>query len=194
MGSPILFIISMLFWGFLLLVFYKEKMNFFKFMAGSVGIFTISMIFFTSHIERELTSLIINILGLIGRGTNYFEVFKENSIISMETRKGIVSILINYECSGVIEMLVYTSLVLFFPFGGIFRRVLSMVAGNIYIFIANIIRVLFIIVLTKSMGASAYYLIHTLFARILFFALMIVLYYFVFTATQLRFQTVGDIK
>jgi exosortase family protein XrtG len=194
MGSPILFIISMLFWGFLLLVFYKEKMNFFKFIAGSVGIFTISMIFFTSHIERELTSLIINILGLIGRGTNYFEVFKENFIISMETRKGIVSILINYECSGVIEMLVYTSLVLFFPFGGIFRRVLSMVAGNIYIFIANIIRVLFIIVLTKSMGASAYYLIHTLFARILFFALMIVLYYFVFTATQLRFQTVGDIK
>lgn len=194
MGSPILFIISMLFWGFLLLVFYKEKMNFFKFMAGSVGIFTISMIFFTAYIERELTSLIINILGLIGRGTNYFEVFKENSIISMETRKGIVSILINYECSGVIEMLVYTSLVLFFPFGGIFRRVLSMVAGNIYIFMANIIRVLFIIVLTKSMGASAYYLIHTLFARILFFALMIVLYYFVFTATQLRFQTVGDIK
>jgi exosortase family protein len=169
-------------------------MNFFKFIAGSIGIFTISMIFFLPYLEGNLNILISNTLNIIGRSTNYFQVFKENSIVSIDTREGIVSIFINYECSGVIEMLVFTSLALFFPFGGSVRKILLTLGGNIFIFLANIIRVLFIIFVTKTFGASVFYLAHTLLARILFFVLMIILYYFVFTATHLKYQNVGDIK
>jgi len=188
----VIFIVVVILWGFALRLFKTSKMNFFQFLAGSVGIFTISLIFFLPFLERYLNASISTVLGTIGTATSYFQVFKENSIISLNTRDGIVSIVINYECSGVIEMLVFTSLALFFPFGKTVRRTLSLVIGNLYIFAANIIRLLFIILVVKIFGVSSFYLVHTLFARILFFALMVVLYYFVFTTTHLRHQNVGE--
>lgn len=189
-----LLLIVVLLWILALILFKNTKMNFFKFLAGSIGAFTISMVFFLPYLEKNLNILISNTLNIIGSSTKYFQVFKENSIVSMDTKSGIVSMLINYECSGVIEMLVFTSLALFFPFGGNIRKLLLTLVGNVYIFIANIIRVLFIVLITKVFGASAFYMAHTLFARLLFFGLMIILYYFVFTSTQLKYQKVGDIR
>lgn len=193
-GNAIFFVIIVMLWIFVLLLFKETKMNFFMFLTGSVGIFTIIMIFLLPYIENNLGLLVTNTLYFIGRDTKYFEVFRGNFSIVIDTRNGIVSMIINYECSGVIEMLVFTALALFFPFGGWGRRIMSIFAGNIYIYISNIIRVLFIIVMTKLMGAPYFYIIHTLLARIVFFALMIVIYYFVFTITHLRYQKVGDIR
>ncbi len=192
MYKIILFALVFITWFFVFLVFRNSKMYFFKFLAGSVGIFTICMIFFMPYLEGVLNGLISNTLGVIGKSISVFEVFKENSIISIDTRDGIVSMVINYECSGVIEMLVFTSLAFFFPFGGVIRKTLSLILGNIYIFIANIIRIIFIALAVKAFGASSYYLVHTLLARILFFGLTVLLYYYTFTSTQLRYQKVGE--
>lgn len=194
MENAALFILVILLWVSALLLFRKAKLNFFKFLAGSVGVFTISMFFFLPFFERNLNSLITILLGFIGDKTGYFEVFKSNSIISVDTGRGIVSIFINYECSGVIEMLVFTSLALFFPFGGIFRRGLSIIFGNLYLYAANIIRIMFIVFGVKTLGASYFYIFHTLFARILFFGLTIVLYYYAFTSTQLKYQRIGELE
>ena len=193
MQKIIILMITVVLWVSFLIVFKNAKMNFFKFLLGSIGLFTISMIFFLPFLESNLNILISNTLNLISNNTNYFEVYKDNSIISMETESGIVSMVIDYECSGIIEMLVFTSMALFFPFGGMLRKVLLTIGGNIYIYFANIIRVLFIILITKTFGAGTFYLAHTILARILFFLLMIILYYFVFTDTHLKYQKVGEI-
>lgn len=192
-NTAVLVIVTLL-WIFALILFKNIGMNFFKFLTGSIGIFTISMMFFLPYVEKNLNMLISSTLNIIGNSTSYFQVFKDNSIVSIDTKKGIVSMLINYECSGVIEMFVFTSLALFFPFGGNIRRILLTAVGNIFIYIANIIRVLFIVLITKTFGASMFYIAHTLLARLLFFGFMIVLYYFVFTSTQLRYQKIGDIR
>jgi exosortase family protein XrtG len=194
MSKDLLFIMAVLLWIFALIFFKQTKMNFFKFLVGSVGIFTITMIFLMPYLENRLGMLVSNSLYFMGNETHYFEVFKENAIISIDAGNGIVSMIINYECSGVIEMLVFTSLALFFPFGGLMRRTISVFAGNLLIYVSNIIRVLFIILMTKLLGAQSFYIVHTLLARILFFGLMIVVYYFVFTTTHLKYQNVGDIK
>lgn len=193
MERVLLFILVVLPWILTLLLFKKTKLNFFKFLAGSVGVFTISMLFLLPFLERNINSLISGFLGFIGDKTGYFEVFKSNSIISVDTKGGIVSIFLNYECSGVIEMLVFTSLALFFPFGGIIRRGVSIILGNIYLYVSNIVRILFIAFGVRTFGASAFYIFHTLFARILFFILTIILYYYTFTATHLKYQRVGEI-
>lgn len=91
-------------------------------------------------------------------------------------------------------MLVFTSLALFFPFGGTLRKGINIVLGNLYLYAANIIRIMFIALGVKVLGASYFYIFHTLFARILFFGLTIILYYYVFTSTQLRYQRVGEIQ
>lgn len=193
MQKIIMLIVISLLWGSFLILFKNVKMNFFKFLVGSIGFFTISMVFFLPYLEGNLNTSIANTLNLISKYTSYFQVFKNNSIISVETKSGIVSILIDYECSGIIEMLVFTSLALFFPFGGTIRKILLTVIGNIYIYFANIIRVFFIIFITKTFGAGTFYLAHTILARILFFLLMMILYYFIFTYTHLKYQKVGEI-
>lgn len=192
MEKLLLFISTVMVWGLVFLIFRNSKMYFFKFLTGSVGVFTVGMIFFLPYLDKGLNVLITNALIRLEKITSLFEVFKGNSIISIDTADGIVSMIINYECSGVIEMLVFTSLALFFPFGGITRKSISIIAGNIYIYIANIIRIVFIVIMLKIFGASSYYIVHTLLARILFFALSVLLYYFVFTSTQLKYQKVGE--
>lgn len=189
-----LFILIASLWILALFLFKKLKLNFFKFLGGSLGIFTISLFFFLPYLEKNLNFLISQLLFFIGKYTNLFTVYVNNSMLSVEAGNGVVSILINYECSGVIEMLVFTSLALFFPFGGIVRKITSIVIGNIYIFAANIIRILFIASAIKIFGVDSFNIVHSLLARILFFVLMIILYYFVFTATHLRYQSVGEIE
>jgi exosortase family protein XrtG len=182
-----------LLWLFTFLLFKRIKMNFFKFLVGSIGLFTIGMIFLVPLCQNNLDRMIADTLSIIARYTKSFEVYKEVSIASVYTKTGIVSIMIDYECSGIIEMLVFTALFIFFPFGGALRKTLYTVMGNVYIYAANIIRILFIIYITKTFGASVFYLAHTLFARLLFFGLTIVLYYYVFTSTHLKYQKVGEI-
>lgn len=181
-------------WILGLVLFNKTKMHFFKFLTGSVGIFLISMIFFTPFLEKQLSIIISETLELIANATNYFAVFKGNSIISFDTKTGIISMFIDYECSGVIEMLVFTSLVLFFPFGKTLRKMIYIIGGNIFIFFSNIIRILMIVFVSKTFGAEYFYLAHTLLGRLLFFGFMIALYYFVFTITHLKYQHVGELK
>ncbi|ADZ21574.1 exosortase family protein XrtG [Clostridium acetobutylicum] len=194
MGNLDSLIIVTIIWISILVLFKNLKMDFFEFITGSLGIFTISMVFFMNPLEVSLNRCVSTVLYTIGHLTGYFQVFIENSIISLETKGGAISIFIDYECSGVIEMLVFTSLILFFPFGTRFRRVFYIIFGDIYIFLSNIIRVLFIIVITKTFGVSSYYIAHTLLSRILFFAFMIILYFYVFTSTQLKYQNVGEIR
>ncbi len=194
MNHFIILTMSLLLWALAFLGLRKIKMNFFKFMIGSLGLFTIAMIFLSGFLEMSLSLAISNSLSIIERFTHYFQVFSENSIITLDTKSGIVSMSINYECSGVIEMLVFTSLAIFFPFGSIFRKAFSIIMGNIYIYISNIIRIMSIIFITKTFGAEAYYMAHTLIARVIFFVFMLLLYYFVFTFTQMKYQNVGDIK
>lgn len=194
MSNIIILAMSLLLWILVLIGLKKIKMNFFNFMVGSLGLFTIAMIFLSSFLEISLSLAISNSLSVIEKLTHYFQVFAGNSIITMDTKSGIVSMVINYECSGVIEMLVFTSLAIFFPFGSMFRKAFSIALGNIYIYVSNIIRIMSIIFITKTFGAEAYYVAHTLVARIIFFIFMLLLYYFVFTFTQLKYQNVGDIS
>jgi exosortase family protein XrtG len=190
----LLWIISLVFlWVMIIILFSKTNMNFFKFLLGSVGFFTLGMILFLPYCQVYLNKMIANTLYVISVYTNYFKVYKADCVVSATTKTGIISILIDYECSGIIEMLVFTSLSIFFPFGGFIRKVTLTLIGNIYIFVTNIIRIIFIVFMTKSFGVEIYYLAHTLFARILFFGFMLLLYYSVFTKTHLKYQKVGDL-
>lgn len=194
MDKIVMFILIGCLWLSVMIFFKRSNMNFFQFMAGSVGTFLISIMFFITLLESSLSVLIANTLAWISHFTGYFEVYKTYSIITFDAKRSIVSMMIDYECSGVIEMLVFTSLAAFFPFGGMKRRAWSIVLGNAGIFAANILRVLFIVAMTKTLGNSYFYLAHTLLGRILFFIMMVVIYYQVFTTTHLRYQSVGEIK
>lgn len=170
------------------------KLNFFKFAIGSLGIFTLAMIFFMDPLNDLLSQLITKIMTFFANTLGAFEVYAENTMLLIDAKDGMISMLINYECSGVIEMLVYTSLVAFFPFISLGRKIFDIVWGNLYIVGCNIVRMLVIIFFVKSQGIDAYNIAHTIVGRIVFFVMIIFLYYRVFTKSQLVNQKVGDIK
>lgn len=194
MNQLILFITVGALWVIGLALFTRTKMHFFKFLLGSIGIFLISMIFITPYIESRLSLLISDTLEVIAQLTSYFSVLKEHAIVSFDTPTGIISMFIDYECSGVIEMLVFTSLAIFFPFGKAISKIFLIVGGNFFIFFANILRILMIVFVSKSFGADYFYIAHTLLGRLLFFGLMVLLYYYVFTATHVKHQHVGELR
>ncbi|MGL4772355.1 MAG: exosortase family protein XrtG [Clostridium sp.] len=188
------FILIVALWITAIILFKNLKLNFYKFLIGSVGAFTIAMFFFMTPLEGVVANLITKLLDSFSHLWTGYEVYTENSILIIDTNDGIISMLINYECSGVIELLVYSSLVLFFPFLTLWGKIRALVFGNLYLIITNILRVLFIVFMVKILGIEYYNIAHTVLARIFFFISTILLYYFVFTKSQIVNQKVGEIK
>lgn len=179
---------------FLLKKLKKLKLNFYVFIIGSLGVFTLAMVFFMDPLNRGLSLVVTQIMNGIAHVIGGFEVYAKNALILIDTKDGMLSMLINYECSGTIELLVYSSLTLVFPFINHRRKIGSLVIGNLYILFSNIVRLLAIIFIVKSFGVSWYNVAHTVIGRIIFFVLMVYLYYKVFTKNQLRNQKIGAIR
>lgn len=193
-SRSITFIVVLCGWISLLMWLKHTKMNFFLFLAGGLGCFSIVMIFFLVPLESGLGFVITELLEQIGKITHWFNVYPDYSILSMQVKDGIVSMMINYECSGIIEMLIYLSLVSFFPFMNVYKKLLAGIGGAVFIILANVIRILSIVLIVNVFGVYSYGAAHTIIARIIFFGLMVILYYYVFTKVQIKKQKVGDIR
>lgn len=193
-STSITFIVVLCGWSSLLIWLKHTKMNFFLFLVGSLGCFTIGMLFFLDPLEGTLNFVITELLEQIGKITHWFNVYPDYSILSIQAKNGIVSMMINYECSGIIEMLIYLSLVSFFPFMNGYRKLFAGIGGAVFIICSNIIRILSIVLVVNLFGVHSYDVAHTIIARIIFFVLMVILYYYVFTKVQIKKQKVGDIR
>lgn len=71
-GLWLIFILAL--WITAILLFRNLKMEFFKFLVGSLGIFAIGMIFFRDPIENGFLYLINSILAFISDKSDMFEV------------------------------------------------------------------------------------------------------------------------
>lgn len=196
MGTSIFIFLSILaIWVFAVVLFRELKLDFFKFIAGSLGLFIIIIIFFREPLEVLLVNGISDVLKIIAGPSQWYEVISDYGIVVMEGRYGgILNMSITYQCSGVIELLVYSCLATFFPFLTTMKKFTAIFWGNVYLFICNIIRILFIIASVKLFGVEVYDFSHMILGRIIFFILTILLYYRVFTKNQLKEQRVGEVR
>ncbi|WP_315072891.1 exosortase family protein XrtG [uncultured Clostridium sp.] len=188
---PIMFL---LLWIIILILLKKLNMHFFKFIIGSVGLFCFLMFFFRAWSEVYLEYGLTYVVSLIGKLTGILVAFPENSMITIYYKVNAISFFIDYECSGFIESCVYVSVLIFYPIYKFTEKVKYFFGGVVFILICNIIRIIFICILSKILGGNLFFFIHTVFARILFFTLMVILYYYVFTMPHILRQKVGDFK
>jgi len=178
-------------WISLLLILKKLKMQFFVFILGSVGLFGFSMYAGVAKLEKYLEYVVAYTLNYVGKSTGIFAAHPEYSTITVYYRQQAISFFVDYECSGIIETLVYICLLLFYPVYSVIIKIAYLLAGALYILAANIVRVFLICAIAKGWGPSSFFLSHTVAGRILFFILMVVLYYRVFTYTHIKRQKVG---
>ena len=99
--------------------------------------------------------------------------------------------LIDFECSGILEIMAFLALLAFFRAYSVYERVFVGILGTCYIILANALRIVIICVIIHIFGVSAYHVAHTFVGRIVFYALSVLLYFWVFTKTQIIRQKVG---
>ena len=181
-------VVCFLVWIYLLSVFTRGKLYFYQFIWGSVGLFVFMMMWIQPVAIRPLTNLVCSAAG---RMTGFYESYSEYSMLFVQHGSEAISLCIDYECSGIIEMMAYVSMLAFFRVYDWMQRIILSVLGCMMIFFANIIRLFVICTTIYYFGNDAYYIAHTIVGRIIFYALSVILYYYIFTKSQIVKQKIG---
>ncbi len=93
---------------------------------------------------------------------------------------------IGIECSGLLEMATLLGLVAFFPALPAMKRMRVLVIALVLTFLANIVRMLVIVLAVAYAGQSALEVSHVVLGRLVFFVLAIGIYWFAITKPTLQ--------
>lgn len=187
----VLGIVLLIIWLYFMRVLTKCELPAWRFIVGSCGLFLLMMIFVRPYLTQPLAQVVAAISGALGKLTGFYTSYFKYGVIFIDAKAGAISLLIDFECSGILEIMVYLSLLIFFEAYTKYERVLVGVVGVVYIILANAIRISSISIVIYFFGMSAYNIAHTIIGRLIFYALSVLLYFFVFTKTQIIRQKVG---
>lgn len=187
-----LFIISMIIWIFFIKMFHDLKMTAFKFYFGSIGLFSILLFFFRSYLEHGFKILLYYSLLFLSNITHLFYLNTLSNVV-INVNNLTFSINFSLQASTFISMTVFTSLICFFPLLYFKKRIYLFFLGNILIFLINILKSFTVILLIKLFSAYSLVMDFDVIGKLIFFALIIILYYFIFTKAQIKNQKVGEL-
>lgn len=179
------FVLGTIIWIYGLSVLKRGNLSSFYFWWGSIGLFIIGAFVFHPYLMWLVADILTNTLGIFANITHWFNVYPITNFIQINSENSSVQLFVDYECSGVIEFLAYISLVAFYPLYDRQAKIITGIIGTLWIFIANIIRLLLIIVIVRYCGVGSLFWAHSVLGRLLFYSLVIILYYNVFTQPQL---------
>jgi exosortase family protein XrtG len=106
-------------------------------------------------------------------------------VLVLTQRVGWTILQIGVESSGLLEMIVLTSLVIFYPGWSTKRRLASSLAGICLSWGANIFRMIVIAVMLHFFGKEALVLAHTFIGKLVFFGLTLAIYWAIITFPSL---------
>lgn len=187
-------ILGFMFWIYLLFVFKKNQLSAFYFMLGSLGVFLIGLFLFFEPLVKFLSFFILTVMDKISYILNFYECYIDYNIIFINYKETAISLYLDYECSGLIEILALTSLILFYPIFSIRKKIVNIILGFFLTCFANIVRLLSICFIVYKFGNQYYYIAHSFIGRIIFYIITMVIYFYMFSLFQIRKQKVGKFK
>lgn len=187
-------LVTLIVFIYILSVLRRGKLDFWHFLIGSAGMFMLFIIFIRPILTAPLIRAVTMVSGGIGKVLHLFEGYPEYALLFIKNKSGAISLIVDYECAGIIEMAAFFSLLMFFPVYLRMEKVLVGIFGGLYLFFANVIRLVVICVTIAIFGNEAYFLVHTIIGRIIFYGLSMLLYYMVFTKAQIIRQKVGSFR
>lgn len=186
-----LVILLLIVWVYVLYTMKRADMGVWYFLFGSVGFFVFAMILVEPVVVAPLQKAVSAASGMLGELTGVYDSYFQQGILFVQNGGESLSLYIDFECSGVIELLAFLALLWFFPVYALHEKLVVSVIGTFVIYIANVFRIFFICVLIYLFGNDIYFFAHTIFARIFFYACSVLLYFYVFTKPQIVRQKVG---
>ena len=184
-------IICLILWIYVLSIFKRAKLNFWYYLTGSIGSFLFMMFYLKPLLTMPLARAVAALAGLVGELTGLFTAYFKYGIIFVESGFGAMTLQIDFECSGIIEIFAYLALLIFYNVFDRVERFLYAIIGVLYVIVANAIRIVVICGVIHTYGPSSYFIAHTLVGRIVFYVLSIMLYFYVFTKSQVLRMKIG---
>lgn len=178
-------------WLYILHALKRADLHFWRFLVGSIGLFIILMFYVRPWATQPLAQAVAAVAGLPGWLTGTFEAYFKYGVLFVDSAAGAMTLKIDFECSGIVEIMAFISLLAFFRVYTRPERVLVGVLGSFAIVLANALRIILIAEIIHFVGPDAYYVAHSLFGRLLFYALTVALYFYVFTKPQVVRMQVG---
>lgn len=161
-------------------------------VLGVVGTFFIIISLANNNVISFLMRLNTSGAGVVGILTGFYTVAPTLGIIHIVSGQSAINLFITYECSALIELAAYIALVLFFPFFKNLQQRLKLLGfGVIYLLLANMLRVTVTALIIHFLGLPSLIWAHVIVGRLIFYVLTIILYFYVFTRSQVLHIKIG---
>ena len=178
-------------WFYMMTVFKRARLDFWLFLVGSVGSFVLYIIWIQPVLTAPLQNAVAAVTGLLGTLTGMYDSYFQYGILFIQTAEGSLSLYIDYECSGIIEIGAFVAMLWFFPVYHLFEKVVVSAAGILLVFAANVLRIFIICACIYFFGGDIYFYAHTIIGRLFFYACTVLLYFYVFTKSHIVRQKIG---
>jgi exosortase family protein XrtG len=123
----------------------------------------------------------------LGLPTRIFEGAPASLLVMIVTQEvGWTLLKIGVESSGLLEMIVLVSLLIFYPGRTLRQRMISVVIGWGLTWLANVLRVMLIIMMLQLYGKESLVVAHSLIGKGVFFILTIAIYWYLLTTPTVR--------
>lgn len=193
--SVIVTIVLVLVWLYVLHLLTKSQLSFWRFLIGSAGTFVFGMVWIRPFLTHPLAQVVAAISGIVGQITGFYSTYFKYGVIFVNTLMGdSMTLVIDFECSGILEIMAFLSLLIFFKAYTKAEKFIVGAVGTLLLLLFNALRITIICLMIHFGGTSMYYVAHTFVGRIVFYVLSIALYFYVFTRTQVIRQKVGGFK
>ncbi len=189
--SRITIALFFLIWLALCIFFYHHRIWVLYYIWAAVGCCCLLVLLFhASLVEYRLeqyTSLILHhILDYIGIVTHIFDRSPGTLLVLIKIDSSWTTIAIDIENSGLLEICIIFSLIIFYPAHPWRKRVPLAFTGALGMYLINILRLILVIVLIHSGGRNMSFIAHTLFGRLFFFLFAVALYWQLLTRPSLE--------
>ena len=160
-------------------------------VLGVVGTFFIIISLANNNVISFLMRLNTSGAGVVGMLTGFYTVAPTLGIIHIVSGQSAINLFITYECSALIELAAYIAL-LFFPFFKNLQQRLKLLGfGVIYLLLANMLRLTVTALIIHFLGLPSLIWAHVIVGRLIFYVLTIILYFYVFTRSQVLHIKIG---
>ncbi len=186
--AALAFGIAFVLWTALVVFFYHYRIWLPFYVVGSVGLAFLLIVAGTRlmPLERWLEMAVAysahGICRAVGVPTRVFEAAPGNILVWVIVQEpGWTVVRVDLECSGLLEMSVLSGLLAFYPAWTLGKRFWLTIAGWVATWLANVVRIVVIILILHLLGKRSIYIAHTIVGRIVFSVLAMTLYWTVFT-------------
>lgn len=192
MIKAVLWVLAACIWLYVLHLLKKADLKSWHFVIGALGLFALLMTGLVSFISDPLARCVCAIAGLFGRLTGWYAPYFKYGMIFIQSRTGSISMMIDFECSGVIEILAFECLLVFFDVYAREEKIMTGIIGFCAIMLLNALRITLICTIVHFFGTDAFGIAHTFIGRIFFYVFTVMLYFYVFTRPQIRRMKTGS--